>query len=92
MTKTEQDEKFMANLNKHPILRARVEDLLSVVENVDGSCTKADDAEQRVVDELRKMGNEALQSWGEQAAVKSAEALKAQKPELHKNGKKSSLA
>lgn len=91
MRKTEKDEKFMANLNKHRILRARFEDLLRVVDNADGSCTKADDAEQGVVDELRKMGNEALQSWGEKAAIKSAETLKAQNPKSRKNGKKKSI-
>ena len=42
-------------LNKHPHLRQRVEALLGVVESTSGDCTKADDAEQYVIDGLRKM-------------------------------------
>ena len=40
-----------------------MEALLNVVENAAGNCTKADDAEQYVIDELRKMGNDALPCW-----------------------------
>ena len=54
------DQLFMTRLNQHPQLRERMETLLNVVENVVGDCTKADAAEQSVMEELRKMGNEAL--------------------------------
>ena len=52
-------------LREHPELRARVERLLDVVENADGDVIKADEAEQRVLEELRRMGQEALQGWAE---------------------------
>jgi len=83
--------KLIERLNKHPRLRARVESLLNVVENTKGDCKKADVAEQYVIEELRKMGNEALQSWGEKAALKAAEELRKEQPGLRGNGKKKSI-
>jgi len=64
--------------------------LLNVVENVAGDCTKADDAEQYVIEELRKMGNDALHCWADTAVNKAAEQLRQQQSELHGNGKKKS--
>ncbi|MCP4015684.1 MAG: hypothetical protein GY735_06145 [Delftia sp.] len=51
-------------LNRHPILKSRVGYLLNIVENSSEITEKADDAEFRVTDELRRMGNEILHDWG----------------------------
>ena len=76
------DELFITRLNHHPQLRERMETLLKVVENVAGDCTKADAAEQAVIEELRKMGNEALQGWAERAAQKATATVRHQQPAL----------
>lgn len=52
-------------LREHPQLKERVERMLDVLENVDGDVVKADEAEERFIEELRKMGQEALQGWAE---------------------------
>ena len=83
-----EDQEFIERLNQHPKLRERVNALLNIVNNVAGDCTKADDAEQYVIEELRKMGNDILHCWGENSASKSAKQLKEQRPALHRNGKK----
>ncbi|MCK5814248.1 MAG: hypothetical protein KAH03_08310 [Cocleimonas sp.] len=87
---TTKDQEFIDRLNQHPKLRNRVDALLNVVENVAGDCTKADDAEDYVIEELRKMGNDALHCWGEKSATKSAEQIREHSPALHRNGKKKS--
>jgi hypothetical protein len=84
------DQTFIDRLNLHPELKKRVESLLNVVENAAGDCTKADDAERHVIEELRKMGSDALHSWANNAAQKSAEILINQEPNLHRDGKKKS--
>lgn len=56
---------FMKRLEKHPDLLKRFEQLLCVVENSTGELQKASEAEMRVIEELREMGNEALTAWGE---------------------------
>ena len=58
-------------LREHPQLRARIERLLDVVENTQGEVVKADEAEQRCVEELRKMGQAALQAWATGQAEQS---------------------
>jgi hypothetical protein len=50
-------------LNRHPELKARIEALLSVVENVEGDLVKAGVAEERVVEEIQQLGQTALQGW-----------------------------
>lgn len=84
------DQIFINRLNQHPKLRERMESLLNVVENTAGDCTKADDAEHYVIDELRKMGNDALHCWADTAVDRASEQLREEQPELHGNGKKKS--
>ena len=84
------DQLFLTRLNQHPHLRERMEALLNVVENVAGDCTKADAAEQAVIEELRHMGNEALQCWAEQVVQQVTATVRHQQPALQGNGKKKS--
>lgn len=84
------DQLFLTRLNHHPHLRERMETLLNVVENVAGDCTKADAAEQSVLEEVRKMGNEALQCWAVRAVQKATVTVRKQQPALQGNGKKKS--
>jgi hypothetical protein len=84
------DELLITRLNHHPHLRERMETLLNVVENVAGDCTKADAAEQAVIEELRQMGNAALQGWAERAVQKATETVRHQQPALQGNGEKKS--
>lgn len=85
------DQFFIDRLNQHPKLRERVGALLNVVENTQGDCKKADDAEQYVIEELRKMGNDALHCWADNTVNKASDALREQQPKLHGNGKKNSI-
>jgi hypothetical protein len=87
---TNEDQIFIQRLNQHPKLRERTEALLNVIENVAGDSTKADDAERFIIDELRKMGNDALHCWAGNAVQKSTKELRKAHPELHGNGKKKS--
>jgi len=52
-------------LREHPALYERINRLLEVVENAAGDVEKAAEAERRVIEELRQMGQEALQVWAE---------------------------
>jgi hypothetical protein len=85
---THTDELFLTRLNHHPRLRERMDTLLTVVENVAGDCTKADAAEQAVLEEVRKLGHEALQGWAERAVQKATETVRHEQPALQGNGKK----
>ena len=61
----ERSQALVERLQRYPVLRARMEVLLEVVENASGDVVKADEAEERVIQEIRQMGQEALQAWAE---------------------------
>ena len=48
---------LIERLDRHLLLRSRVESLLAVVEDAAGDCEQANVAERRVIEELRQMGN-----------------------------------
>jgi hypothetical protein len=87
----EQDQQLMDSLNQHPVLRYRVEELLNVVNNIGGNCIKASEAEHHVIDELRKMGNDALRCWGGNAVETSVQKLRQTHAGLQGNGQKKSV-
>lgn len=61
-TKRISDEDMVRRLNEHPELRERVSALLLAVRDEGGDLKRADDAEQRLTDELRRMGQKAMQA------------------------------
>jgi hypothetical protein len=81
-----QNNSLEKRLNKLPHLKNRIEQLLKIVEDADGDLKKADEAEKRVIEELRKMGNEVLHDWAINRERQGFEA--ASQKGLIKNGKK----
>jgi hypothetical protein len=63
--------------------------ILSIVENSTGDIQKANEAEMRVIKELRELGNEALTAWGEQQMSTLTENYK-KKEGCYQAGKKNS--
>ena len=77
-------------LNRHPKLKAKIQALLSVVENAEGELLKANEAEQRVVEEIRQLGQTALQGWAEQQNQAQSEHFIKDNPSVHRTRKKNS--
>lgn len=77
-------------LRAHPELKARVERLLEIVEDAGGDWQKADAAEQRVIEELRQMGQQILQGWAQGQEHKQSQEVE-QKPGMRRKGKKTLL-
>jgi len=63
-------------LKAHPPLRDRFSQILSIIEDTEGKLDKADDAEERVIEELRRLGQEVLQDWAEGKESQKVEAIK----------------
>ena len=62
-------------LKTHPQLRARVEQLLDLCEDRAGDLQNADEAERRVIEELRTLGHEVLENWATGQVERSCEVL-----------------
>ena len=57
--------RLAARLAQYPELRARFEEILAVAENERGDANTADEAEERAVEQVRRLGQELMQSWAE---------------------------
>ena len=77
-------------LRAHPGLYERITRLLEVVENAAGDANQAAEAERRVIEELRQMGQEALQGWAERRQEVLDRAAEAD-PALSRKEKKDSI-
>jgi hypothetical protein len=77
-------------LQAHPHIKERIEALLDVVENSTQGLQKADEAEQRMIEELRQIGQQALQAWAEGQQRKQAAQLRQQQPSVRQHRKKNS--
>ena len=76
-------------LQAHPHLKNRVEALLNIVEDTAGNVDKADDAEQLVIDELRRLGNDVLHDWAHcKESQRAEETLEKESNKLIKGKKK----
>jgi hypothetical protein len=73
-----------------PEIRARVERMLDLIENAAGDVEKAAEAEMRVTEELRQMGNEALHGWARRQEQKKEEKFN-NKDGVNRKEKKTSI-
>jgi hypothetical protein len=69
-------EKSLEDRLKELGLLDRIERLVALVEDAEGDVEKADEAERRLIEELRQMGNEALHSWAGRKAEQKAEDVR----------------
>lgn len=74
-TLTPEDERLLERLKQHPQLRGRVERLVDLVEDAGDDLRKADEAERRVIEEVRGLGRELLGDWADGQVVKRADEL-----------------
>ncbi len=83
------DEELLKRLNNRPEIRERIASLLDVVDDAGGDLKRADDAEDRVVDEVRRMGQEALQSWAQTQVMQTEQDVR-RSGRAYRDGKKNS--
>jgi hypothetical protein len=83
------DEALLAFFQSHPDFRDRVASVVRAVGNLDGDLLEADAAEERLVDEMRLLGLEALQGWAYERVEATEWDVRGQSG-MHRQGKKNS--
>ena len=83
------DAELVKRLSAHPELRRRMESLLLAVEDEAGELKMADEAEMRVIEEMRRTGKVALQAWAERQIDKTSQDAR-QVGKVWREGKKNS--
>lgn len=74
------EERFMEKLREHPLLMERFEAIMELTRSESGPIRKADQVEELLVEEVRKLGNRAMQDWAQGAEARAAEQLKRETP------------
>jgi hypothetical protein len=83
------DGELIRRLGEYPELKAKIEAMLAIIENAGGDVEKAAEAERRIIEELRQMGNEVLHGWARRQQQKKEEEYNTQ-PGVNRKEKKSS--
>ena len=85
-----QKRKVAERVEEHPELEKRFEMILDIVDNAAGDVEKADEAERRVIEAVRQLGNEVMQGWAVQQQQKKEEEWE-KKPGMNRKAKKNSI-
>jgi hypothetical protein len=83
-------ESLEERLQRHPGLKAKIEDLLGVVENAAGDVEKANAAEQRMIEEIQQLGQAALQEWAHRQNQQQTERFIETQPQAQRTRQKNS--
>jgi hypothetical protein len=83
------DEEILRGLNANPQIRDRIVSLLAVVDDAAGDLKLADAAETRLIEEIRRLGQEAMQAWAERQVERTEQELR-RGGQVQREGKKNS--
>ena len=83
------DEALLRGLNAHPQIKNRIASMLAVVQDAGGDLKLADAAEMRLIQEIRRMGQEAMQAWADGQVHKTEQDAR-QSGQVQREGKKNS--
>jgi len=83
------DEEILRGLNANPQIKERIASLLAVVDDSAGDLKLADAAEMRMIEEIRRLGQEAMQAWAERQVERREQELRSG-GQVQREGKKNS--
>ena len=80
--------RLIKELRKHPEMLERVQSILDITSNKDGSNKKADEVEDLLVQEMRQLGHASLSEWAVQTEEQTSNKIKAQDSTVRSRKKK----
>jgi hypothetical protein len=85
---TPQEIRLIEQLRDHPEIKERVHSILEIVRNAEGPLKSADEVEDLVIGELRRLGSATLHQWAHQAEERVRTELEQQDPTVLSRKKK----
>ncbi len=67
---------LIQRLREHPELMERFQHILEITANAEGPIKRADEVEELLIEEMRRLGNLSMESWAERAERTLAEKFK----------------
>ena len=87
-TFSQQETQLIEQLRQHPEMMARVQSILEIARNAEGSLKTADEVEELLIEEMRRLGGATLRHWATQAEERVSTELKRQDPTVRSRKKK----
>jgi hypothetical protein len=84
---TQQEIELLEKLRKHPEIRERVRKVLEIATD-EGSNLTADQVEELLIEEMRKLGNATMHGWAGRADEQASQQLQSKEPTVVKRKKK----
>lgn len=85
---TAQELHLIEQLRQHPEIKERLQSILAIVRNAEGPLKTADEVEDLVIQELRRLGSATMHQWASQAEERVASELQQQDPTVLSRKKK----
>ena len=85
---TPQEIHLIEQLRQHPEIKARVQSILDMVRNEDGPLKTADEVEELLIQELRRLGSSTMHQWANQAEERVTTELQREDPTVLSRKKK----
>lgn len=79
---------LIRRLRQQPKMMERVERILEIANSTEGPLQTADEIEELLLAEMRRLGNETMTEWATQAEKRVGEELQQQDPTVLKRKKK----
>jgi hypothetical protein len=79
-----QESELINRLRRHPEIMERVQKILEIAEDTGGPLKTADQIEELLIEEMRRLGGATLQEWATEAEERVGRELKAQDPNVLK--------
>ena len=74
------EEQLIEQLRKHPELMERFGAILEITASAEGPIKRADEIEELLIEEMRRLGNATMESWASRAEKTLGEQLKENDP------------
>ena len=88
MLKRQEEIRLIERLRQQPKMMERVQRILEIANSAEGALKTADEIEELLIEEMRRLGNTTLTEWAMQAEQRVGQELKAREPEVQKRKKK----
>jgi hypothetical protein len=85
---TQQEIRLLEQLRQHPEIRDRVRRILEIAGNEEGPLKTADEVEELLMEEMRRLGNVTMKQWATQAEDRVSTELKSQDATVRSRKKK----
>lgn len=85
---TPEETRLMEQLRRHPEIKERVRSILEIAGSGEGPMKTADQVEELLIEEMRRLGNVTMTQWATQAEERVSTDLKRQDPSVRSRKKK----